>query len=564
MSTKHTSIRKAVFLRFCGIFALLLVLMFSSIGNISSVRSTKNETAEINNQVDSLNETLSAHQEWAKNLLATFTVGSNVAVQTDSSACSLGQFLNQTEIANNAFYDDFRKVVVPAHDRIHANGAIIAALGMQGQVEASEIFMSEIESDIAVIVTAIAQTEGVLQDYLADLDSTLEAEINIAMITNVACALSVVALCITTILYIKNKIALPLAEISDETTRLAKGELDLKFNNNTGVLEIYNLSTALKTSVSELRRMIHEIDSNVNELGKKNYTVYPSMTFPGAFKSIEESLGELIVGVRSTLSEINLTTSQVETASEQFTMGSQLLADGSTEQAASVDQLTGTMTAMTANMHDSVQNARTANQLGQSAQETMVQSTTEMGDLMKAMTEIEESTAAVNNIIKTISDIASQTNILALNAAVEAARAGESGKGFAVVADEVRNLAQKSAQAVKETTDLIVHCLEVVETGAKLANHTNESFDVMRSNVTEVIELITHIAYNLEEQNDSLDNFAVGMDQISAVVQTNTATSEETASTSEQLNAQVKNLNVLVNEFQLEANENMMGYYDHK
>ncbi len=560
MNQNLIGMRKAVLIRFCVIFVLIGVLVVSSINNINSVRTTKDETADINNQVDALNVVLSSHQEWAKNLLASFTLGSNFTGSHDANTCSLGTFLNSDMVSGNEYYNDFINTVKPAHDRVHVNGLIVYNLGVAGQVEAAEIFLNEIEADIDIIMNAVAAREAVLQEYLEELDDTLEAEINLAMFTNIACAVAVVTICITTIYFIKNKIADPLQSISEETARLATGDLNLKFSQSSSVKEVYDLSYALRTSVSELSRMIQEIDENVNELGKKNYTVYPSMTFPGEFKSIEHSLGELITGVRETFTEINITSSQVETASEQFTVGSQLLADGSTEQAASVDQLNTTMLAMTDNMHDSVKIARTANNLGQSAAETMEQSTGEMGELMTAMTEIQESTAAVNNIIKTISDIASQTNILALNAAVEAARAGESGKGFAVVADEVRNLAQKSAEAVKNTTDLIVHCLEVVASGAELASHTNESFSTMRSDVLEVIELITHIASNLEEQNDSLENFAVGMDQISAVVQTNTATSEETASTSEQLNAQVKNLNALVGEFKLTEGLEMMGY----
>ncbi|MFI3254357.1 MAG: methyl-accepting chemotaxis protein [Eubacteriales bacterium] len=559
MNHKLTGIRKAVLIRFSIIFVLLLVLMISSVNNINSVRSTKNETERINLQIDGLNKSLAAHQEWVKNLLESFTVGTVFTGSNDPTSCTLGQFLYGDLV--NEYYADFMSVVEPAHNRIHENGVIIVALGMAGQHEAADIFMNEIEADLLLIVEQIAIREAALQEYLVELDDLLEKEINVAMITNLVCAFSVVFICITTIFYIKNKIAVPLHLISQETIKLSTGDLALTFDKNTSVTEIYHLTTALDTSVKELSRMIKEIDDNVNELGKKNYTVYPSMTFPGEFKSIEHSLGELITGVRSTFSEINLTSNQVETASEQFTVGSQLLADGSTEQAASVDELTTTMTLMTEAMHESVENARTANDLGKSAAETVNQSTGEMNELMAAMSDIEDSTAAVHNIVKTINDISSQTNILALNAAVEAARAGESGKGFAVVADEVRNLAQKSATAVKETSHLIEHCLEVVATGAKLASHTNESFGTMRENVSEVIELITKIASSLEEQNGSLDTIAMGMDQISAVVQSNTATSEETASTSEQLNAQVKNLNSLVSEFKLTENEHRMGLH---
>lgn len=551
MNKKLTGLKTGVVIRFAAIFVLLLMLLFSSTSSISSVRATKDLTADLNSQIDSLNGALAGHHEWGKNLIGSIALGTNFTGATDPNACSLGTFINGSSVVGSSYYSEFLTAVVSVHERLHANGVTVVGYGPDNYDAALALYESQILPDIALVVTAIKDQEVRLSALLDELDNQLETEITFASLIILLCTVLIIVLVSSTYYYLRSKVVAPLQQIAEETQKLSLGDLNLSFDKTSDVAEIYSLSNALTISVSELDRMISEIDGNLRAVAKKDYTVYPSMTFPGAFKRIESSIANMIDGIRKTFTDIGVTTSQVQTACEQFIISSRHLADGSTEQAASVEELSATVNNMTTNMDESVQDARNANKLGKNAAEMMTLSSTEMNDLMKAMKEIEESTAAVNNIIKTINDIASQTNILALNAAVEAARAGESGKGFAVVADEVRNLAQKSAEAVKNTTQLIEHCLEVVNSGADLASHTNDSFTEMQGNVTEVIDLITKVASNLEEQNDSLSNFSIGMDQISAVVQTNTATSEQTASTSEELNLQVVSLNGLINEFKV-------------
>ena len=188
-------------------------------------------------------------------------------------------------------------------------------------------------------------------------------------------------------------------------------------------------------------------------------------------------------------------------------------------------------------------------QVGQKAGE----SNDRMQDMLQAMADINSSSGEIGKIIKTIEDIAFQTNILALNAAVEAARAGAAGKGFAVVADEVRNLASKSAEASKNTAALIENSLQAVENGKHIADETAQSLEVVISDIQEARSMMDEVAKAATEQAESISQITVGIDQISSVVQTNSATAEESAAASEELSGQAQILSELVRKFRLEG-----------
>ena len=237
--------------------------------------------------------------------------------------------------------------------------------------------------------------------------------------------------------------------------------------------------------------------------------------------------------------------------SDQMASGAQALSQGSVQQAASVEELAATIAGISEHVQKTARNAADARDHSvRSGEETAV-CNQEMKEMVAAMDEIGKRSTEIGKIIKTIEDIAFQTNILALNAAVEAARAGEAGKGFAVVADEVRNLAGKSASASKSTSELIQGAVTAVEKGMEIATETAQSLEKVVVSSQAISGLVDKIAEAAVEQSNSLEQVTGGMNQISNVVQTNSATAEESAATSEELSSQSQVLRNLVRQFKL-------------
>ncbi|MDF2544456.1 MAG: methyl-accepting chemotaxis sensory transducer [Herbinix sp.] len=237
----------------------------------------------------------------------------------------------------------------------------------------------------------------------------------------------------------------------------------------------------------------------------------------------------MLHNMNEALSNISEATQQVFSGAQQVSDSSIALSQGTTEQASSIEQLTASMEDISSQTKENAQNATKASELAEAAKNNAAIGNEQMSDMLKAMEEINVSSTNISRIIKVIDEIAFQTNILALNAAVEAARAGQQGKGFAVVAEEVRNLASRSANAAKETTGLIEGSMKKVEGGTKIAHDTAIALNNIVDDVTRVAGLVSNIAISSNEQSNGIAQVSQGILQVSDVVQTNSATSEESA-----------------------------------
>lgn len=357
---------------------------------------------------------------------------------------------------------------------------------------------------------------------------------------------------------ISKKISKPIKEVSQAANEIADGNFYVEINTKaTGEIgELVDSFKCIGVTLIQYKEYIEEISYILNHIADGNLNFELKQEYIGEFSKIKDSLLNISNNLSITIQNIKTSSSQIGLASNQVAAGAQMLAQGATEQASSVEELSATITEVSQHIKRNADNAQLANTEALFAGEEVRKSNSQMQQMKEAMNNINTKSAEISKIIKTIEDIAFQTNILALNAAVEAARAGSAGKGFAVVADEVRNLAQKSAQAAKNTTNLIAETVQAVEHGSRISESTAQSMLNVVEGYDKVLNLINEISNATKEQASAISQIVLGVDQISSVVQHNSATAEESAAASEELSGQAQLLNENIAQFKLKDKEN--------
>ncbi|MBE7004515.1 MAG: hypothetical protein E7425_09590 [Ruminococcaceae bacterium] len=391
---------------------------------------------------------------------------------------------------------------------------------------------------------AYAQISSVEGWYVVSATPTKPIKSSIfsaSMMIVVVAILATITAVIVTGSRIKN-IAGPVAATAKRMQDMAAGDISSPaqvFRTND---EIETMSEAADTLVTNMKAIINDLAAVLDAVSRGDLTARTSVTYPGDFKRIEDSIGRILGSLNQIMSGVSVSSTDVLTGSVQIAEGSQSLAEGTTRQASAIEEISATIQDVSTQIATTADNASQAGELSERTQDKVNYQDNEIQNMVNAMNEINDTSKEIEKIIKTIEDIAFQTNILALNAAVEAARAGAAGKGFAVVADEVRNLANKSQEAAKSTSNLINASITAVKKGSEIAAATADSMKEVKDMSAQTAKLIVDIAEASQEQSESIKQITAGVEQISQVIQTNAATAEETSALCSSLNGQSRQL----------------------
>ncbi len=412
------------------------------------------------------------------------------------------------------------------------------------------VLQNEFDPVIFAAKTAVDEIAVAVGQYTAfTLSASLAATNSSTILMLVLCIINLIAAVVLSIIMIK-VILKPIRIMVKAVDEIYEGKLDVNIDYD-GKDEIGQLASKLQVSLQRIKGYVDDISRATSEMAQGNFDLGPTDKFVGDFEIIETSITNMIMKISGTLGQISLASDQVALGSQQVSSGAQALAQGSTEQASSVMSLSDTVSGITDQMQENARNANEASRLSDEANNAISKSSEKMNSLKDTMSDISNKSTDISKIIKIIDDIAFQTNILALNAAVEAARAGVAGRGFAVVADEVRNLATKSTEAAKDTSLLLEDSINAINKGAVLTAETDEELSKAVTSVLSTMEYISNIAAASEAQALAATGVVASVEQISAVVQSNSATSEESAAASEELSGQASLLKELAGNFTL-------------
>lgn len=535
------------------LFMLLLLIAYSSVSNRLDTANTKrfeltynanrfmNGSAYLTNEVRAYAATGSQtyyNNYWNEvNNLKNRDIGVSAMQEIGITASEQGMIDSMYALSNQ---------LVPLEEQ-----AMEQVQAGSQEVAVSYVYGEEYSSSIAKINT-------LKEDFLETLNARTLREVEslsrTSLIIRILMAIALVMVGTFQLLsmrVIRKRILRPVIAVRDQMGELSQGNLSKEFLWEPDTSEIGMLIASIHETKQELKKYIYDIDHTLSQMAQGNMNLTVSDSYRGEFLPIQNALRQILDALNEALRHIHQTAQDVSAESERVSSGAQTLSEGAVRQASTVEELSAGIQDISGEVNHTSADADKARKFSMEAEVQLKVCSQKMDALSTAISDISESSRQINGIIKTIEDIAFQTNILALNASVEAARAGAAGKGFAVVADEVQRLASKSAESAKNITELIESSVQLVQYGTSLSNETTTALSMVVASARQSADLVDQIAESAQQQSESLSQLTEGMESISGVVQTNAATAQESASSAAELHQQAEKLKMSIQRFQL-------------
>lgn len=550
-----SSIQKKIMKPIVGLVVMFLVCAFLQLAN---TYQTYSRVMEMNQKyfatlrkADELKLSVVQVQQWLTDISATraaegFDDGLDEAAVYAGKVRTLIEEIRQLGCAEDTELND----ILSSFEIYYTTGVEMAHTYIEEGPAGGNAMMEEFDlvaEDINARVDAfMANSEEKIEDIVDSLSSS--------MIQSIIFMVLLTALTLFMNNYAKKRIirqvVRPIREIEEAAKEMEAGSLQTQITYES-TDEIGQLAKSFKNAIDTWNRYIVEIKRCMKEMQEGNLRIQSEVDFQGDFTELQNSIMNFVQIMNQTMAEINQSAEKVTTGSGQISEVAQTLSEGVVEQNVSIEQLMKNISRMTEQVHAEAQTAENAsqlmNRLGREAADSMEQ----MNQMMHAMEQIAESSNQIVVIIKSIEDIASQTNLLSLNASIEAARAGEAGRGFAVVAGEVAGLAGESGKAASNTAALIENSREAVDRGKRIADDTAKALGSVEEGIREVMNTISEIAETTRNQSEFFVTITRDMTKISDVVMTVSATAEESEAASEELLTQANQLNTLVDSFKV-------------
>lgn len=560
MKKKRTKIYTRIIVGYKKVIAVMCVLMCINVGSLFFIKSHYNKVLNHQSNHNDIQSMISAHHIWLEQLSESIQIGSPFTGSLDARNCTLGQWratLTEKEIINDEIKDALSSLDI-AHKQIHDMAATVLRMAKTDRDAAYEFYQSKIKPQTKNVILMLEKMDAAYAEETELNSNILEKLIIISAIFTIILAVLATIGSLLEAKRLSIKIAKPVVAVADWARKLSLGMEDLNFDES--IIE-ENKDNEIGSMIEAFQAMEKSIQDNVNVIKR---VADGDMTAYVNIRSREDSLGKSLyrmVQSNDMLFHNIISVAQtVATGAEEIANASQSLATSVNVQANSVHALSNTIEYTESLVSQNNAKAQEAQKITEKIKEDTKISIEKMDHLMHAVSDIQSASERIETIIKSIEDITFETNILALNAAIEAAKAGERGKGFSVVADEVRSLAQKSAEAAKESKLLIEGSISSITEGNQVAKDAAETFNIIIEEINQIISIILEIAEVSSEQKNQFRFVGDGIEKISGLATDNAAISQQSAASSVEMSKNAEALRKAMQKFMLRKREEGKAY----